>query len=301
MTPSCSSILLIDLPQRTMAKLTEIALIVRETLKFMLILLIQSTIQGTYALVHSWTWRHERDAENIVVIGGSFAGVELIRKLAHRLPTGCKLIWVEKNSHLNFTFNFPRFSVMEGREQDVFIPYDGAARGTPKGMLTRIQDTAVRLTATHIELGSGKMLEYSIIALATGSSQSRPVQAAATEKATACGELRDTQSIIKASHKIAIVGGGAVGVEIAGDIKDFYPDKHVTLIHSRGRLLNSFGGRLQDYVQAELENTLKVRVLLQQRPKLPESEGIARFAKLRFSDAWEEDFDAVVSGKFSSF
>ena len=33
-----------------------------------------------------------------------------------------------------------------------------------------------------------------------------------------------------------LVGGGAVGVEIAGEIATVYPDKEVTLIHSSSRL-----------------------------------------------------------------
>lgn len=41
----------------------------------------------------------------------------------------------------------------------------------------------------------------------------------------------------KAANKILIVGGGALGIQYATDLKDVYPEKKVTLLHSRTRLL----------------------------------------------------------------
>lgn len=35
------------------------------------------------------------------------------------------------------------------------------------------------------------------------------------------------------AKNIAVIGGGAVGVELATDIKSYYPEKSVTLVHSR--------------------------------------------------------------------
>ncbi|KAK7203542.1 hypothetical protein BZA70DRAFT_282706 [Myxozyma melibiosi] len=40
----------------------------------------------------------------------------------------------------------------------------------------------------------------------------------------------------RAAHSIVVVGGGAVGIEIAGELKYAYPTKSVTLLHSRDRL-----------------------------------------------------------------
>lgn len=40
-----------------------------------------------------------------------------------------------------------------------------------------------------------------------------------------------------AAESILIVGGGAVGVEVAGELSHHYPGKKVTLVHSRPRLL----------------------------------------------------------------
>lgn len=116
----------------------------------------------------------------------------------------------------------------------------------------------------------------------------------ATERSDACHELQGVQEKIKASQNIAIIGGGAVGVELASDIKDFYPDKDVTLIHSRGQLLGHFGKRLQDYALKALQDELKIRVLLNERPKMPAGGSMARSATLTFSDGRKEKFDLIV-------
>jgi heterodisulfide reductase subunit A-like polyferredoxin len=68
-------------------------------------------IRRVAAYGHSWTWRNTPDAQNVVVLGGSFAGIELVNRLAETLPTGYKAVWIEKHSHLNYSFNFPRYSV----------------------------------------------------------------------------------------------------------------------------------------------------------------------------------------------
>jgi NAD(P)H-nitrite reductase large subunit len=252
-------------------------------------------IRRVAAYGHSWTWRNTPNAKNVVVLGGSFAGIELVNRLAETLPTGYKAVWIEKNSHLNYSFNFPRFSVLTGHEQTAFIPYDGIAKGAPKGIFSRVQDTAVGLTENQVLLASGDKIDYAYLAIATGSSQPLPVQVVSTERSDACHELQGVQQSIKASKKIAIVGGGAVGVELASDIKDFYPDKEVTLIHSRDQLLSHFGKRLQEYTLTVLRDELKVRVLLNERPKMPTAGSFARSASLTFSNKREEQFDLIVS------
>jgi len=272
----------------------EKARLVSKGLGFFLPYLGRVVIQQTAAVLHRWTWRDTPDAKNVVVVGGSFAGIELVRRLAQTLPTGYKAVWIEKNSHLNYSFNFPRFSVMMGQEHTAFIPYDGVASSAPRGILTRVQGKAVEVTENQVILASGQKIDYAYLVIATGSSQPLPVNVLSTDRVAACHELQEVQQAIGTSQKIAIVGGGAVGVELASDIKDFYPEKDVTLIHSRNSLLNNFGKRLQDYALTALRNELNVRVLLNERPQMPTGSNMARSATLQFSDNVKEKFDLVI-------
>ncbi|RFU29645.1 hypothetical protein B7463_g6701, partial [Scytalidium lignicola] len=265
-----------------------------KALAFFIPYLARVAIRRMVAYGHSWTWRNTPDAQNVVVLGGSFAGIELVNRLVETLPTGYKAVWIEKNSHLNYSFNFPRFSVIAGHEHTAFIPYDGIAKGAPAGIVSHVQDTVVGLTGNQVLLASGDKVDYAYLAIATGSSQPLPVQVVSTERSDACRELQGVQQFIRESRKVAIVGGGAVGVELASDIKDFYPDKEVTLIHSRGQLLSNFGKRLQDYALTALRDELEVRVVLNERPKMLTAGNFAQSASLTFSDGREEQFDLVI-------
>ena len=43
---------------------------------------------------------------------------------------------------------------------------------------------------------------------------------------------------VKQSNSVVIVGGGAVGIELAGEIRDSYPSKRITLVHSKPELIS---------------------------------------------------------------
>ena len=60
---------------------------------------------------------------------------------------------------------------------------------------------------------------------------------------------------IEGSSSVVIIGGGAVGVELAGEILDRYPDKKITVLNSGEKLLNNvkLGEKLQDKAREALE------------------------------------------------
>jgi len=256
-------------------------------------------LQKIASIYHRYTYQAVPNAKNVIVIGGSFAGFELTKRLIATVRTGYKVILIEKNSHFHHVFNFPRFSVFQGHEHTAFIPYDGIAKGAPEGIFQRVQNRVVGISDTHVVLASGEEIEYAFLAIATGSSQGLPTNVESTEREQGCAELRSVQEAIKSAERIAVVGAGAVGVELATDIKAFYPEKNVTLVHSRGQLLNRFGKRLHEYVLPVLQE-LKIKVVLNERPRLPVGKTLARDTTLRFSDEREETFDLVVRISISS-
>jgi NADH dehydrogenase FAD-containing subunit len=257
-------------------------------LKFALKFLYQR-LQST---IHRRTYRSLPSPQNVLVIGGSFTGLWLARRLTESLPSGYKVILVEKNSHFNYTFNFPRYSVLQGHEQKAFIPYEGLFENAPGGIFEQIRDEVVCVRDGEVELASGKCVPYAYLAIATGATQSPPAKLLSSQKVEACAELRVLQARIEKAERIAVVGGGAVGVQLSADIKSFYEDKKVVLIHSRERLLSSFGERLHEFVVGKL-GALGVDVLLGERPEVP-GDGKWQSAVLTFKDERRQMFDLVV-------
>ena len=269
-------------------------------IKFIIPYLITRLYQRFQAFNHRRTYKESPSAKNVVVLGASFAGVQLAKRLSETLPTGYRVVMIEKNSHFNYAFNFPRYSVMSEHERQAFIPYDGIARDAPQGIFRHVRDTATLITEDQVRLASGDRVDYAYLIIATGSWQPLPAKVTATDSGKACAELRTVQENIKSASKVAVVGGGAVGIELATDIKSFYPEKHVTLVHSRRQLLNNFGLRLHEYV-LNVFRGMAIETILGERPQIlpgaaEDRSGDAGEQKsLRFADGHVEEFDLIVS------
>ena len=272
--------------------LTIVYLVLRDLPSFAL----SSLTRKLAALVHHYTYKAlpASQRKNVVVLGGSFAGYFTAKFLTETLPTGHRVVLIEKNSHFNYVFAFPRFSVVGGYEKSAFIPYGGLAKGAPKGVFEFVQGKVESVDGSVVRLEGGKELEYEYLVVATGTSSALPSKVAATESLDAQGELRGMQSKIEKAARIAVVGGGAVGIELASDIKDVYPEKSVVLLHSRDRLLPSFGERLHEYVTKRL-GEMGVEIWFNERPQIVEG---SRTLKLKGGK--EETFDLIVSRPFGS-
>ncbi|PVH88900.1 putative AMID-like mitochondrial oxidoreductase [Cadophora sp. DSE1049] len=259
-----------------------------EILRYALTLLTQR-IQS---LIHRHTYRSHPTPKPIVIIGGSFSGLYLAFRLSESLPSGYKVILVEQNSHFNYTFNFPRYSAVQGREQNAFVPYAGLFGKMPKGVFEQVRGRAVGIRDRTVVLESGEVVKFEYLAIATGVTQSPPAKLLSTEKADACKELKVLQERIKEAGDIAVVGAGAVGVQLATDIKTFWPEKRVTVVHSREEILSSFGERLHGFVMAKLGG-LGIEVVLEERPILPKSSSWEP-TELEFKDGSKREFDLVI-------
>lgn len=242
------------------------------------------------AMYHNFTYKLVDSPKNIVVVGGSFAGIQVAKYLANAVPTGYRVVLVEKNSHFNYLFAFPRFAAVAGYERDAFIPYeDILSSGIKKGSLLHHHAEAASVTETQVVLSNGESIDYACLILATGSSQQPPAKMIALNRDDACEEMRGIQQSIAQAANVAVVGAGAVGVEIAGDIKTYFPDKNVTLFSSRDAVMPGFGKMLQERT-VEILNSLRVDTRCQSRPKiLPGGKSV------QFADESVEEFDVVVS------
>ncbi|EPE09787.1 amid-like nadh oxidoreductase [Ophiostoma piceae UAMH 11346] len=278
-------------------------------------------IRKIQATVHRWSYKGPSDTpKTVIVVGGSFAGVQLVKRLADMLPSGWQAVLVEKNSHFNYSFNMPRFSVVSGYELSAFLPYDGIFGKTLPGIVKHVQGDVVEVSSgtKEIRLASGDVLPYDILVVSTGSAQRPPAKLlGAADRELACDELRELQQRIHCARRIAVVGGGAVGIELVTDIKTFAEDsddkpekakdekakaesntKDVTLVHSRQQLLNRFGPRLHKHV-LEVLKKLDVNVVLGQRPTIvykdsaPDAQ-VGGPGALHYADGRVEEYDCIL-------
>lgn len=72
------------------------------------------------------------------------------------------------------------------------------------------------------------------------------------------------------SERIVVIGGGAVGVELVGELANDYPNKKVTLMHNREQILDD---RLSQKMIKKIRDglkALKVETVLGERVDLDE-------------------------------
>ncbi|EFQ96751.1 oxidoreductase [Nannizzia gypsea CBS 118893] len=255
----------------------------------MLSIALARVYQQIQAIGHRWSYQDTPSPKNVVVLGGSYAGIHLAQRLTETLPTGYRAVLIERNSHFNHLYVFPRFGVVPGMERSAFIPYTGIARYAPAGIFQHVQDSATSVTPNKVELASGKSIEYEYLAIATGSWQPPPAKMRSNDKEGACAEMCLSQKQVQNAKKIAVIGGGPVGVQVATDIKSFFPAKDVTLIHSRHQLLPNFGPRLHGHI-LQILSRLNVKTILGERPQSASNQE----SSLQFKNGHKEIYDLVI-------
>ncbi|KAJ1925962.1 hypothetical protein IWQ60_004223, partial [Tieghemiomyces parasiticus] len=83
------------------------------------------------------------------------------------------------------------------------------------------------------------IVEYDYLVLATGSTCAQPVSPVLGSKELAAKVNGEFSDDIKAAERVLIIGGGPLGVEMAGEIKHADPSKRVTIVHRGQQLLSS--------------------------------------------------------------
>lgn len=203
---------------------------------------------------------------NIVIVGANFAGYQAARIIAMDLPRDSpfRVVVIEPNSHFNFTWVLPRLCVVEGgHEHKAFIPYGSHLKGAP---VEWVRDRVVEVGRESVRLEKGEEIPYEFLVIATGSGaeDALPSRVGVTTKLEGTERLRGMQQKIKSADRLLVVGGGAAGVEVATDSKSLYPEKSVTLVHSRDAVMHRFGPELQAEALEGLKR-LGVEVILGDR------------------------------------
>ena len=132
-----------------------------------------------------------------------------------------------------------------------------------------IDSSSVRLDRV-VSLDSQKLdrIPFDFLVLATGTDAVPPSRMPSADKLGGVAYLRQHASTVAQRKQIVIIGGGAVGVQMATDLKDLYPEKSVTLVHSREQLMNRFASGLDAIVKQRCAE-LGVRLVLGSRVKIP--------------------------------
>lgn len=101
--------------------------------------------------------------------------------------------------------------------------------------------SAVSDDLREVTLADGTVLRADYLVVATGSSYAGPWKlppdAPVADAAAYKLRLTDERARLEAAKHVLVIGGGAVGVEVAAEVASSFADKRVTLVSSGARLL----------------------------------------------------------------
>jgi NADH dehydrogenase len=217
----------------------------------------------------------------IVVIGAGFAGTNLVRALARKLPSGCTLTLVSDESYTTFNPMLPEAVGASVFPEHVIVPVRemlrlGGKRQCSQFIMGSVAE--VDTTARHIvcrTLAGEITLPYDHLVLALGNRARTDLMPGMAEHALplktvgdamhirntvlrrlARIELESEPALRRLLGRFIIVGGGFSGVEVAGELVDclrsirhYYPriaadELQVTVLHAMERLLPELSPRL---------------------------------------------------------
>ncbi|KAI0164963.1 FAD/NAD(P)-binding domain-containing protein [Xylariaceae sp. FL1272] len=211
--------------------------------------------------------------KNVIVVGGSYVGMAATKGLANALPATHRILLVEPHSHFHHLFAFPRFAIIPTHEHKAFIPYTGTFADVPNS--DRHDVVRARVSALHPDRvvldrdwQGVREIPYDYLVVATGTKLRAPGTMLDDDKPLSVKYLQDYQNNLKQARSIAIIGGGAVGVQMATDLKEIYPEKEVTLLHSREQLMPLYHKKLDEIIKARCQE-LGIKLLLGSRVNIP--------------------------------
>ena len=197
---------------------------------------------------------------NVVIIGGGAAGVKMgiaLEKHSPALPADYKIVLVDKRDFHYHMIAGLRAPLESKVAEDCLIPYDRLFKDSKSARITKATATKIDEAFVYTDAtGVDAKIEYEYLILATGCDWSDSVyvpdsRAAALQKMKAEGEK------IAAAKKIVVVGGGAVGTELAGEIAEKFSGqklKDVTLVHRGSLLMNgAYPDKMRKNLQSQLE------------------------------------------------
>ncbi|GEQ68133.1 hypothetical protein JCM33374_g1800 [Metschnikowia sp. JCM 33374] len=203
---------------------------------------------------------------NVLIVGGAYAGLAALVAMKNHLKERAKLqkisvTIVEPKAGLLNILGIPRAIVDTEFAKTQYVPFEKLEDVCFDHLISNdsfvidtlgkhvkpnnndfieityvhgsISDLKTRSAFYHLNNNPEKtgLIEFNWLVIATGRNRHWPTSPLAYNYDSYIKEMAEFRNHIDRCHKIGVIGAGAVGIEIAGDIKSKCPEKEVFLFH----------------------------------------------------------------------
>ncbi|MFD0021957.1 NAD(P)/FAD-dependent oxidoreductase [Streptomyces sp. NPDC058382] len=180
----------------------------------------------------------------VVVIGGGYGGAAV----AKALDAETDVVLIDPKDAFVHAAGSLRALVQPGWAGNIFFPYDTLLR---RGTVRR--ERAVAVDPGGVTLASGQRIAADYLVLASGSDYPFPAKMDTDLSARALERIHAAHEELAAAGRVLIVGAGPVGLELSGEIKAVWPDKHVVVTDPAGTLMPHFLPELREELHRQLD------------------------------------------------
>ncbi|XP_005996180.1 apoptosis-inducing factor 2 isoform X3 [Latimeria chalumnae] len=211
---------------------------------------------------------------HVVVVGGGFGGIAAAIQLK---SLGVPYTLIDMKDAFHHNVGALRASVQSGFAKTTFISYSATFNGNFKQ--GKVMDIDTQKQCVILE--DREEVCFSHLILATGSDGPFPGKFnKSVTKESAIQMYENLVQEVQKAERIVVVGGGSAGVEMAAEIKSDYPQKEVTLIHSKVALADV-------ELLPSVRQTVK-EILLRKGVKLLLSQRASNLTQLKLNEVQQE-------------
>lgn len=205
--------------------------------------------------------------KKVVVVGGGVAGKVLLDNLIKK--SNIDLILIEPKDYIEVPFARLR-ALVEPDDFSLRIR-ENYSQLLPTLKHIKMKAVAIKDKAVLIEDGSKVDFDYLVIATGAKFIKWPYLNSDELDMKLRQDEVVKEASKIKKANSIMIIGGGSVGVELAGEIAYRWNNKRITIVNSSDRLLNSLSKKMSIRAEKVL-NDLNVKIINSTRLSNDESD-----------------------------
>tara|TARA_Y100000310_G_scaffold70474_1_gene66159 strand:+ start:18776 stop:19813 length:1038 start_codon:yes stop_codon:yes gene_type:complete len=175
--------------------------------------------------------------KRVVIVGGGFAG----SKIAKKLENSFDVTLIDNKDYFEFTPSVLRTIVEPQHAKKIQILHKNYLNKAVivKGDIIGVTKKEV-ITPKHT-------VSYDYLVICTGSDYNSPIKEKDMVIAARAKELVSYANKLKKAKSVLIIGGGLVGVELAAEIIEKYPDKKITIIHGSKELIERNPEKARNY------------------------------------------------------
>ncbi|KAI5952495.1 hypothetical protein KGF54_003362 [Candida jiufengensis] len=232
--------------------------------------------------------------EKIIIIGGSYAAILALKTILSSKTKKFDITIISPNEYTFFNVSVPRLLIDNSLIEKTLFPIKEVVEYLAKGTGNKV--THIRSSVEKVEfdtksviVANGEKLNYDYLIIASGSRSTSPLWKLDSTKSNDYNldSIKEFTEKIKTAKTIAIIGGGATGVETAGELgTEYYGEKDITLYTgSSGPLSETLPNHVDSATQKL--NKLGVKIINNERVK-PEGNTII------LQNGTSESFDLVI-------